>query len=656
MAPQFCSSPDTVNSDSGIGAAAGRLFDIFTPCLDEGRRMGRNDGPLGGDFHLALELDMPVRQYADATTVTQTYDKVGRRELLHDLTGRTTYAYDGGGRMTTMIYPGATAGQTVTYEYDKADRRTKMTIPGGTVFTYDYDSAGRISLVINPQGERSTFSYDKDDRRKEVHRANNTKTTYLYDKASRLTTLTHVNAAGTELAKFTYSYDKVGNRKQCNELGGDIVTWTYDGIYQLQREKRNGASAYDITHTYDEVGNRLTMNSSGTITTYAACDAANQLTTSQTGAVVTTYTYDANGNLQLENTAGTLTTHTWDDENRLTQVAKTGMTINVYTFNGDGKRVKIVDSTGTRKLLWDLENILLESDTSDVAQVIYTLEPAGYGNLISQRRSTTTSFFLFDALGSTRKLTSSAAAVTDSYDFKAYGDTNATSGSTVNVFKWVGELGYYLDVDRLAYYLRARPYSPKLARFLAEDPLGFGGGDWNLYRYVGNAPISGTDPEGLRFPQLVRPLPTRPGYRPRLPIGPHDPYRPTPLPLFPPSYTPLPPGFPGGEGPQLLPAPGTPEWEAYASRCWNQFIITNRKKRFKCSIKARNNCPPGCGIFRAEGDDLEETKREAFRMCVEAGCNTPGQTPYSCQCGHPTCHETPNALFDIMTQPPQWFW
>jgi RHS repeat-associated protein len=153
------------------------------------------------------------------------------------------------------------------------------------------------------------------------------------------------------------------------------------------------------------------------------------------------------------------------------------------------------------------KHILLESNTSDVAQVIYTLEPAGYGNLISQRRSSTTSFYLFDALGSTRKLTSSAAAVTDSYDFKAYGETNGTSGSTVNVYKWVGELGYYLDVDRLAYYLRARPYSPKLARFLAEDPRSLV--HTVTYLYSLNSPLTYVDASGEepRVPGGNIPLP-----------------------------------------------------------------------------------------------------------------------------------------------------
>ncbi len=32
---------------------------------------------------------------------------------------------------------------------------------------------------------------------------------------------------------------------------------------------------------------------------------------------------------------------------------------------------------------------------------------------------------------------------------------------------------------------------------MSRDPVGFGGGDWNLYRYVGNGPVSWIDPAGL---------------------------------------------------------------------------------------------------------------------------------------------------------------
>ena len=61
----------------------------------------------------------------------------------------------------------------------------------------------------------------------------------------------------------------------------------------------------------------------------------------------------------------------------------------------------------------------------------------------------------------------------------------------------MGQSGYYYDVDRIAYYLRARPYSPKLARFLSRDPIGFVGSEWNLYAYVGSSAINRWDPSGL---------------------------------------------------------------------------------------------------------------------------------------------------------------
>ncbi len=35
-------------------------------------------------------------------------------------------------------------------------------------------------------------------------------------------------------------------------------------------------------------------------------------------------------------------------------------------------------------------------------------------------------------------------------------------------------------------------------RFIGQDPIGFGGGDANLYRYVGNNSANLTDPSGLR--------------------------------------------------------------------------------------------------------------------------------------------------------------
>jgi RHS repeat-associated protein len=54
------------------------------------------------------------------------------------------------------------------------------------------------------------------------------------------------------------------------------------------------------------------------------------------------------------------------------------------------------------------------------------------------------------------------------------------------------------DISKVVKYtrLRNRVYSPELGRFLSRDPLGFGGGDFNLYRYAHANPIQLRDPTG----------------------------------------------------------------------------------------------------------------------------------------------------------------
>ena len=48
------------------------------------------------------------------------------------------------------------------------------------------------------------------------------------------------------------------------------------------------------------------------------------------------------------------------------------------------------------------------------------------------------------------------------------------------------------------YTYGARYYDAKAGRFITRDPIGFEGGDINLYGYVQNNPVNWIDPSGLR--------------------------------------------------------------------------------------------------------------------------------------------------------------
>lgn len=153
----------------------------------------------------------------------------------------------------------------------------------------------------------------------------------------------------------------------------------------------------------------------------------------------------------------------------------------------------------TTHYVWDPVNdsLLMEKDGAGNTLASYTNEPVHYGNLVSQRRSGATSYYHFDALGSTRLLTDSSESITDSAIYNSSGETVASSGSTTNPFGFGGALGYYANPETGDHYVRARTYRPAIARWLSIDPLGVMAGI-NLYVYVDNQFIHLLDPSGLQ--------------------------------------------------------------------------------------------------------------------------------------------------------------
>jgi len=405
-------------------------------------------------------------------TESFTYTPTGKRATMTDASGVTNYAYDTLDRLSSK----ATQWGTLSYTYDAAGNVASMNSSNlnGISVAYQYDELNRLAKVID--GPRTTtYSYDPASNLATVTYPNGLQSTFAYDSLNRL----------TGLNQYSYQLGPAGNRRSATEPSGRTVNWSYDGIYRLTNETNSTYGA--VSYGLDPVGNRLSQSSTiaGIPTGTFSYNADDHLSTEQ---------YDNNGNTIVSGAR----TFAYDFENRLKSMNKGTVTL---VYDGDGNRVaKTVGAATTQYLVDDL-------NPTGYAQVVEEVGANGvqrrytYGlQRISQTQllngAWTTSFYGYDGFGSVRQLTDPTGAVTDTYDYDAWGNAVNATGSTPNVYRYRGE---QYDPDLNLYYLRARYFNPLAGRFLTRDPAD---GEIEIpqtlhkYLYVGGNPVRFADPTG----------------------------------------------------------------------------------------------------------------------------------------------------------------
>jgi RHS repeat-associated protein len=159
------------------------------------------------------------------------------------------------------------------------------------------------------------------------------------------------------------------------------------------------------------------------------------------------------------------------------QVKTLGATVTSYLYDGANTVQELTGGTPSANLLTGL----------------------GVDELFQRAEGATTRIALADALGSTLALADTAGVVQTSYSYAPYGETTLTGAASNNPAKYTGRED---DSDGL-YFYRARYYHPVMSRFVSEDPIGFAGGDPNLYRYAASSPTNFSDPSGQCIPAAI---------------------------------------------------------------------------------------------------------------------------------------------------------
>ena len=351
-----------------------------------------------------------------------------------------TQVVDSSGGTITRVYDNldrltseTTPQGSISYSYDAAERQTSMQVAGQPAVNYSYDNASRLTQIVQ---ETSTtgFGYDNANRRTALTLPNGVGVSYGYDNGSRLTGISYQFGSNT-LGSLTYTYDQLGRRTQ---VGGSFA--------------RTGLPGAVPSATYD---------------------AANELT-NWNGLSIS---YDANGNMLSD---GSHTFH-WNARDEVATLNGVGLQYDAF-----GRRIKNLAGTS---FLYNGANAAQELSSSTVTA---NLLSGGVDEIFTRTDSSGSFTPLKDDLGSTIALVDSSGSVQTSYTYDPFGGTSLTGSSNANEFQYTGRE----NEGNGLYFYRNRYYSPLLGRFISEDPLGFGGGDDNLYAYVFNDPINLFDPFG----------------------------------------------------------------------------------------------------------------------------------------------------------------
>ena len=444
---------------------------------NKGRSITFSDN--GGSWDLTGTMNIPF-QFVESGADFVLYNPNIDRLYTFDSAGALIKIEDGKGNTHTLTY-----GSDLTMVSDGLGRTL--------TFTY---SGGKLNTVSD--GTRTvTFVYTGHDLTQVTDVLSNV-TTYTYDAGGLMTSWTL--PAGKTV---TYSYNANDNLTQVTDWLGGISSVSYDGAGQLTSMTR--PNLVTTVNTYDD-DNRLIGIDEGTISSISLTrDAKGQITgairvvplsATAGGVAASAHTYDGLGRLTDDGDR----TYVWDLASRLTSITEGGATTS-FTYAASGHRLSRTVSGITRGYVWNyalrLPSVSIERQMgSDFRYYVHTPK----GELLYSIDAATNArrFHHFDEMGNTIFLTDDAGAVTDSYAYTPYGNLTNSMGGNDNFFTWQGREGV-MDEGNGLYYMRARYYDAKIARFISRDQiLLISPEEINPYQYATNNPLKYQDPWGLR--------------------------------------------------------------------------------------------------------------------------------------------------------------
>ncbi|NKB23506.1 MAG: hypothetical protein GKR87_03820 [Kiritimatiellae bacterium] len=221
--------------------------------------------------------------------------------------------------------------------------------------------------------------------------------------------------------------------------------------------------------------------------------------------------YDANGNL----TGIDQNTLTYDYRNQMVEYIDASSTQrHTYAYDVLGRRVaKVLDADSVAdetRYFYQASQVLEEQDNTANILVTYI-----YGlyvdEVLNMERLGTNYYYHADDLYNVVAVSDTNGAVVERYAYDDYGQPTFLNQSAISIPQSEIRNSYFFtgwryNPETEFFYYRTRYLDPKVGRFTTRDTIGVWGDSKNVgngYTYVGNAPISFTDPYGEVAPLVV---------------------------------------------------------------------------------------------------------------------------------------------------------
>lgn len=322
---------------------------------------------------------------------------------------------------------------------------------------YQYDGDGNITAI----GTATAPNFD------------NKQSTFTYDLAGRLKTASIGRTAGDRVE--SYDYDGFGNLKTRQITGGV----TYSPNPSLTNNRMQEALT-----DYFSTGS-MKRHPNGDYFTYDAMDQVTTKAATENGTPAAMYFYTASDERIAVQTNGNVYWTIRDTDNKpLRQYRSTTLT----------------DANWSSSAWTWVEDYIWNGD-----KLVAGERPTANGG----RRH-----FHLDHLGTTRLITDNNRAALSTHDYSPYGEEITAVNQELSCcgreepINFTGherdfDLTQTGDNDNYFDYMHARYYDPNRGRFLSVDP----GRDWvpsqpqswNVYTYVRNNPVIGSDPTGQKL-------------------------------------------------------------------------------------------------------------------------------------------------------------